>query len=789
MSKNTLDQRISSYARWVIRHRWSIVMVLTVIAVLTAAGAAKLGFATNYRVFFGKGNPELAEFEAVQNIYTKNDSILFVVAPADGEVFSHASLAVIEELTNEAWQIPSSIRVDSITNFQHSRAEQDDLIVEDLISGAEGLPADRIADAREVALDRPELNGRLIAASEDVAGVNVTLQLRGEDPGELDASVTYARDLAAGIEARYPGTEVYLTGVSMLNNAFMEAGLRDMKTVVPVMYLVLIVVLVLLLRSVAATVATAAVIVLSTAFAMGMAGWNGVLLEPVSAQATTMILTMAIADSVHILVSLFDAMRSGREKREALVEALRTNFVPVLLTSLTTVIGFLSMNFSDSPPLNRLGNITAAGVAAAFVLSVSFLPALMAILPVSVRARRFRPRSRVFSRLGDFVVARHRVIVWVMAALVLVSVLFIPANEINDRFVRYFDESIEFRRDTDFATERLPGIYQLQFSLESGEPGGISDPGYLAKLDEFAEWLRDEPEVTHVATLSDTMKHLNMNMHGDRPGAYRLPESRDLAAQYLLLYEMSLPFGLDLNNQINVDKSSSRLIATVGDVSTKKFLALADRAEQWLRANAPREMIARATGPAVMFAHITERNIKSMIVGTGLAFLLISGVLVLTLKSWRLGLMSLVPNVVPAAMAFGAWGLVVGEVGFAVSVVAAMTMGIVVDDTVHFLSKYLRAARERGLAAADAVRYAFNSVGRALWATSLVLVAGFLILSQSAFKQNSDMGLLAAATIVFALVADFLLLPALLLVIDRRRSSSAEPEARPAAPAEIQRAA
>jgi predicted RND superfamily exporter protein len=285
------------------------------------------------------------------------------------------------------------------------------------------------------------------------------------------------------------------------------------------------------------------------------------------------------------------------------------------------------------------------------------------------------------------------------------------------------------------------------------------------------------------------MKHLNMNMHGDRPGAYRLPESRDLAAQYLLLYEMSLPFGLDLNNQINVDKSSSRLIATVGDVSTKKFLALADRAEQWLRANAPQEMIARATGPAVMFAHITERNIKSMIVGTGLAFLLISGVLVLTLKSWRLGLMSLVPNVVPAAMAFGAWGLVVGEVGFAVSVVAAMTMGIVVDDTVHFLSKYLRAVRERGLAAADAVRYAFNSVGRALWATSLVLVAGFLILSQSAFKQNSDMGLLAAATIVFALVADFLLLPALLLVIDRRRSSSAEPEARTAAPAEIQRAA
>jgi predicted RND superfamily exporter protein len=754
-----------------------------------AAGASRLGFATNYRVFFGEGNPELATFEAVQDIYTKNDSILFVVEPADGEVFSNRSLAAIEELTSEAWQIPSSIRVDSITNFQHSRAEQDDLIVEDLVSGAEDISASQIAAVREVAFSRPELEGRLLAAAGDVAGVNVTLQLPGEDPGELEHSVAYARRLAAETEARHPGTAVYLTGVSMLNNAFMEAGMRDMKTLLPIMYLVLIVAMLFLIRSVAGTVATVGVIGLSTAVAMGLAGWAGVLLEPVSAQATTMILTMAIADSIHILVSLFDEMRSGKAKHDALVEAIRTNFMPVLLTSVTTIVGFLSMNFSDSPPLNRLGNITAAGVAVAFVLSVSFLPALMAILPVRVGSRRFRPRSRFFLRLGDFMAARHRAVLWAMTALVLVTVLFIPSNEVSDRFVRYFDDSIDFRGDTDFATERLTGIYQLQFSLASDGPGGVSDPGYLEKLDEFGEWLRAEPEVLHVSTLSDTMKRLNMNMHADEPAAYRLPANRELAAQYLLLYEMSLPYGLDLNNQINVDKSSSRLVATVGDVPTKEFLALAERAEDWLRANAPKAMFARATGPAVMFAHITERNIRSMIVGTALAFLLISGVLILTLKSWRIGLVSLVPNLVPAAMAFGVWGLLVGEIGFAVSVVAAMTMGIVVDDTVHFLSKYLRAARERGFAAPDAVRYAFNSVGRALWVTSLVLVAGFLILSQSSFKQNSDMGLLAAVTIALALVADFLLLPALLIVIDRRRSPSRDLEAPPVAAAPIRRVA
>jgi predicted RND superfamily exporter protein len=764
-----MDRGITAYARWILRWRWPVLAALIALSLLAASGLGRLAFATNYRVFFGKGNPELAAFEAVQNIYTKNDSILFVVAPEEGEVFSNRTLAAIEELTNGAWQIPASIRVDSITNFQHSRGLIDDLIVEDLVEGAPDLTPGEIAEVRRVALERPELKSRLIAESAEVAGVNVTLQLKGEDPSELNAPVAEARRLAAEIEARYQGIEVRLTGVSMLNNAFMEAGMGDMQKLIPIMYLVLIVTMVLMLRSFSGTAATVGVIGLSSAVGLGLAGWRGVLLEPVSAQAATMILTMAIADSIHILVTLFDEMRGGREKREALVEALRVNLVPVALTSLTTAIGFLSMNFSDSPPLNRLGNITATGVVAAFVLSVSLLPALMAVLPVRVRPRSRPSRLRFFARLGDFVVARRRALLWGMAPVTVVMLVFIPGNEVSDRFVRYFDESIEFRRDTDFATERLTGIYQLQFSLASGEPGGISNPSYLAKLEEFSDWFRAQPDVVHVSTLSDTMKRLNMNMHGDDLDYYRLPEHRDLAAQYLLLYEMSLPYGLDLNNQINVDKSSTRLIATVDDIPTKAFLNLADRAEEWLRQNAPAAMVAPATGPAVMFSHITERNIQSMILGTAIAFLLISGVLVLALRSWKLGLLSLVPNLVPALMAFGAWGLLVGEIGFAVSVVAAMTMGIVVDDSVHFLSKYLRAARERGFAAADAVRYAFNSVGRALWVTSAVLVAGFLILAQSTFKQNSDLGLLAAVTILFALAADFLLLPALLIWIDRKR--------------------
>jgi predicted RND superfamily exporter protein len=171
--------------------------------------------------------------------------------------------------------------------------------------------------------------------------------------------------------------------------------------------------------------------------------------------------------------------------------------------------------------------------------------------------------------------------------------------------------------------------------------------------------------------------------------------------------------------------------------------------------------------PTIMFAHIGMKNIKSMLSGTTIALVLISLILFVALKSWRYGLLSLIPNLIPAGMAFGVWAIIDGEIGLALSVVTAMTLGIVVDDTIHFLSKYLRARREKGLNAEDAVRYAFSTVGVALWVTSIALVAGFLVLSTSSFKLNSGMGLLTAIVIAIALIVDFLLLPPLLIWLDR----------------------
>ena len=403
------------------------------------------------------------------------------------------------------------------------------------------------------------------------------------------------------------------------------------------------------------------------------------------------------------------------------------------------------------------------GILAALIYSVTLMPAIVSILPVRVKRASDKKQSWP-DRMSTFVVSRRRPILATTAALTLIFAAFVPTLDLNDEWVKYFDHRVQFRTDAEFGINNLNGIYVVEYSVEAGEPGAISEPEYISNLEEFTTWLREQPEVTHVYSYSDIIKRLNKNMHGDDAAWYAVPEERDLAAQYLLLFELSLPFGLDLNDRINIDKSATRVTATVGQLPTVQLRQFLERSKAWLVDNAPEYMRASPTGAAVMFSYISERNIRSMLGGNVIAVLLISIIMMLALRSIRLGAMSLIPNVVPILMTFGIWALFVGQVGMAAATVSATSLGIVVDSTVHFLAKYLRARREKDYSRPDAVRYTFQMVGRALVINALILALGFAVLAFSTFRINSEMGLLTAIAIVIALAVDFLLLPAILLI-------------------------
>jgi len=759
-----IDRLAVGLANWVIRRRWPVILAAVTLALIVCGGARNLEFANNYRVFFSEANPELQEFENLQNTYTKNDNFLFVLVPRDGDAFSRETLAAVEELTRQAWQIPYAIRVDSVTNFQNTVGIDDDLIVADLVQDAERLDEKQRASIRAVALREPLLRNQLVTADGAAMAVNVVLQYPEKSLTEVPEAVAKAREIRAGIRADFPSLDAYLTGVSALNNAFAEVGMSDMGAMMPIMFAVILVLTWLIIRSLAATMATLGVIVLSVAVGMGVAGYMGIGLTPISASAPIVILTLSIADSIHILISLRKLMSEGRDKFSALAEALRLNFIPVGITSVTTAVGFLALNFSDSPPFWHLGNITAVGITTAWLLSLTLLPALINILPFRVKTNGARRGARpVMDRIADFVIFNRKRLLAGISAVSLVLIALIPTLDLNDQWIEYFSTDIEFRNDSDSALEHF-GLYPIEFSVPSSGPGGISEPEYLTVLDEFADFLRTQPGVSHVYSFSDIMKRLNKNLHGDDERYYSVPQNRELAAQYLLLYELSLPYGLDLNDRINVDKSATRLTATLTDVTSPETKAFLIEAQAWLEHHAPAYMQSKPTSAQVMFTYIAERNVENMVGGSLIAILAISAIMVITLRSFGLGLLSLIPNALPILSAFGAWALLVGSVGFSVATVASISLGIVVDDTVHFLSKYGRARRELGLDRASAIRHAFHSVGTAIAVNSFILAAGFALLMTSDFKVNADMGLLTALAIVFALIFDFLLLPSLLLI-------------------------
>ncbi len=769
-----LNKLESGIGRFVIQCRWWIIFASMLLVVAAGVGIQFLTFDNDLRVFFSKDNPQLQALDSLNQTYAKSDSIMFVLDPASGNVFTSENLEVLEKLTEQSWHLPYATRVESLTNYQHTWVEGDDLFVEDLISNAQDLSDVEISRRRMIALSEPELLNMIVSPSGHVAAVFVNFVLPEHASEAVDQLALAAQKLVDQLEKEYPNITMHLTGEIMLDYSFGRVSQDDMANLLPLMLLVIAVVLAVLLRSTAGTFSALFIIVVSLITGMGLAGWMGKALNPASANAPMIILTLAVAGSIHILVALFQHMRQGISKDQAIAESLRLNVRPVFLTSATTGIGFLTMNFSDAPPFRDLGNIVAIGSMAALGYTLFLLPALMATLPVKIKPG-CKPNLTPLNWLATFVITKHSVLLFGSVLVAFVSIVGILRIEFGDDWIKYFDERYDFRIATDFASKHLTGLSVIDFSLESGESGGIHDPQYLTVVDEFTHWFRNQPKVVHVTSISDTMKRLNKTMHAGDQTYYRIPQERPLVAQYLLLYELSLPFGHDLNNRINVDKSASRMTVFLDDITTKELREVEAKAREWSIGQGSQLLNSQGTGLAMVWAHLSERNISFMLQGALVALIFISAILIFALRSVKFGLVSLIPNLAPAFVAFGLWGLLVGQAGLGLSVVVSLTLGVIVDDTIHFMIRYLRGRREQGKDPSEAIRYAFTTVGPALCMTSLILIAGFFVLTFSGYRMNADMGLMSAITIAMALCLDFLLLPAVLLIVEGSSPRSSTP--------------
>ncbi len=764
---------LSRYTNYLIQHHKLVIFISLLFVITIGAGVKNLKSTSDFRIYFSEDNPQLVAFETLEKTYGKQDSLVFFIEPKSKNIFNKDSLTLITELTDKSWLLPYAIRVNSLTNYQHTVVEGDDLFTDYLLEDASTLTAKKVSEIKNIILNEPSLINFLTDKKGQVTVIQVRLNLPKEKSKANTEVVNAARELRKEFKQRYPDIKISLGGSSAAGVSLGEAVALDMSTLVIESYIIIIIALLLLLRSLRGMIATLLLVTFSIIITMGIYGWFSYTLAPVAGWVPSIIMTIAVADSVHILISYFHSLRHGMERHDALRESLRINLNPVFVTSITTIIGVLCLNFSDSPPFRDLGNMVALGVFIAFILSMTFLPALITLL--SIKKSNISQKNKTWmDNFANWVILQRHKLLIAMSIFTITIASFISNNALTEEWHHYFDHSFEIRNTIEGIDERLSGVHYLRYLIDSGEENGIHEPDYLNTLEDFTNWARKQNKVAYVSSLTDISKRLNKNLHENKESYYRIPENRPLAAQLFLLYETGLPRELNLDDLVNHNRSTSLVTIIVHKTDSEFLLNLDRRAQSWLQKNAAKYKTSEATGLDMIFAHINHRNIRSLLKGTLVALVLISLVLIIALQSVRLGLISLIPNLVPAALAYGTWGIFVGKIDLSASIVICMSLGIVVDDTVHFLSKYLRARREKNYDVNEGMRYAFNTVGVALMITTAVLVSGFLVLATSHFSPTWVSGLLLAITLSYALLTDFLLLPPLLSVLDSKLYKNTE---------------
>jgi hypothetical protein len=330
----------------------------------------------------------------------------------------------------------------------------------------------------------------------------------------------------------------------------------------------------------------------------------------------------------------------------------------------------------------------------------------------------------------------------------------------------YSDRHNPLTSDTKWLSERLGGTFPVNYQL-STDKDSISNPSFLADVEKFKQWLESQPEVMHVSSLSTTMKKLNSTLHGGDPEWNTIPEDQDLSAQYLFFYEMSLPFGLDLNNSISQDRLSTKITASLRELGSLEYKDFAIRVDKYITNNMPKNMVSEGTGQRAIFVYMGEVILENLSYALSVGLVLITLTIILFFRSLRLGMLTTIPNILPIGVAFGIWGLLVSEVSFLTALGMGTTLGIVVDFTVHLLSKYLHARNTLSLDKEEAIIYAFETVGFPLIIMTFILICGFMVLLSAYFVPMHGFALFSSLAFFVALILDLFYFPALLLKFDK----------------------
>ena len=758
---------VNYLAETIIRYRPLCIIISLLILAGLAQGLSKINFNPDINAFFPENDTLTTSHLSIEDTYSSMDNAVIGIGVKEGTVFTNEVLSLIEDLTEKAWKTPHSLRVDSLSNYSYVSADGDDLYIEPFLEGSSTYDLKTLKE-KELIIEEEELAyGAIISKDKKTSLINIVFDPPRKDiEAEYQESLNYVLGFLEEARKNHPEVDLIISGIVYMEYQSPMLLKAQMPKLMPTAILVILLTLFLLLRSLVAVAGSFLVILMSVVSAMGSIGFmSGDIAQPFI-MVPILIATLAVADCVHLFTLYFQNLDSSRKSKEAMLESLKLNLQPLFLTSLTTAIGFLSLNLAPVEPLRGIGNGVAVGVFLAFIFTVLLLAPIVSYFNVK-QSKNINFQKNIARKLGRFSIKNYKRLLVIVPVISCFLMAFIPLNKTNDNPLEFYSERYTTSAaDSKWISQRIGGTFPVSYELNS--QGIVSDPEFLREVDKFSEWLASNKEVLHVSSLSKIMKNLNKTLHGKQEEWNIIPTEPDLSAQYLFFYEMSLPYGLDLTNSISQNKESIKLVASLKELGSLEYREFAKRVENYASQNMPEDMVSIGTGTRPIFAFMSNMLITQLIYALGIGIVLITATIILFFRSLRYGMLTSVTNLLPIGVAFGIWAIVSGEISMLVGIGMGTTLGIIVDFTVHFLSKYLHARRHKNLNAEEAVEYAFETVGFALIITSFSLILGFLVLLQAFFIPIHGFVLFSSIAFLSALIIDLLLFPALLITWDKR---------------------
>jgi len=758
---------VNYLAETIIRYRPLCIIISLLILAGLAQGLSKINFNPDINVFFPENDPLTTSHLSIEDTYSSMDNAVIGIGVKEGTVFTNEILSLIEDLTEKAWKTPHSLRVDSLSNYSYVSADGDDLYIEPFLEGSSTYDLKTLKE-KELIIEEEELAyGAIISKDKKTSLINIVFDPPRKDiESEYQESLNYVLGFLEEARKKHPEVDLIISGIVYMEYQSPMLLKAQMPKLMPSAILVILLTLFLLLRSLVAVAGSFLVILMSVVSAMGSIGFmSGDIAQPFI-MVPILIATLAVADCVHLFSLYFQNLDSSRKSKEAMLESLKLNLQPLFLTSLTTAIGFLSLNLAPVEPLRGIGNGVAVGVFLAFIFTVLLLAPIVSYFNVK-QSKNINFQKNIARKLGRFSIKNYKRLLVIVPVISCFLMAFIPLNKTNDNPLEFYSERYTTSAaDSKWISQRIGGTFPVSYELNS--QGIVSDPEFLREVDKFSEWLASNKEVLHVSSLSKIMKNLNKTLHGKQEEWNIIPTEPDLSAQYLFFYEMSLPYGLDLTNSISQNKESIKLVASLKELGSLEYREFAKKVENYASQNMPEDMVSIGTGTRPIFAFLSNMLITQLTYALGIGIVLITATIILFFRSLRYGMLTSVTNLLPIGVAFGIWAIVSGEISMLVGIGMGTTLGIIVDFTVHFLSKYLHARRQKNLSAEEAVEYAFETVGFALTITSFSLILGFLVLLQAFFIPIHGFVLFSSIAFLSALIIDLLLFPALLITWDKK---------------------